>query len=233
MGGVERLSELVDTLPTPSVDWLLASLTTPVQIFRMWSHLAPLVLGMLRMDVEERPDGSIRVAMRLPDDAPDARRWFEVCTRPIGGMVTRIGLPRAEMESVRIGAREAEWVIRVPGHAVPSDDTPPLALTYASEVGEAYREALRELDEVRRRIAGQSTALPLAQAGALFIVDAERRLAWTNDAGREWMSTTPQADARLRSAVRGAGDALLHAIPLQQPEGSHLVVLQDAARDFE
>jgi len=232
LGGVEALSALIERLPTPSLDWLLRSLDRPIQIYRMWSHMAPLLWGALRLEVDELPDGTIAISARLPEGSPDATLWFTTCTGAIAAMVERIDLPRADVTAVRITPHAADWVVRAPTRtAAPDAAVHHPALAHLSDMGAAYADAMRELADARQRLT-EATA-GLANAGALFILDTQHAVAWTNDAGRAWLAATSEAAPRLTAAAKGASDPLLHAVPLQQPAGHHLVILQDANRDFE
>ncbi len=234
VGGVDRLAELVESLPTPAVDWLLRSLDKPSQVYRMWSNLAPLLWGSLRLDVEERADGAVHLSVQLPDDIPDATVWFRTCTGLIAAMVKHLDVPRTKVEVVRIATHAAEWIVRAPSRAgATADPAAPATLAYLSDVGASYQEAVRQLEEARQRLARETGALTLAQAGTLFILDGARQVVWTSDAGRAWLAANPDGESRLRAAVRGGGDPLLHAVPLQKPPGHHLVALQDPTRDFE
>lgn len=185
VGGVEQLGALIETVPSPTVDWLLGSLDSPAKLYRAWSHLSPLLWGGIRLDLEEDSDGRLRVAVAVPAGVPDATVWFRSSQGFLASLPRRIGLPRADLEVGSVGPQRAEWLLRPTAGEVTRPPGHP-ALDFVAEVTEGYGAALRELEEYRRKAAEPPR-------------DLEERV---RTAASAWQLTPAQAQV-LKGVVRG------------------------------
>lgn len=119
VGGPEPLSAILADIDTPSVDWILRAAGGPRPMYKLWTHLAPLLWGILRLEVDEVPGGALQISMAIPADASPAGAFFGSIGGMISAMTGRLGLPPARVECLRLDTHGAVWLV----HLAPSTGT--------------------------------------------------------------------------------------------------------------
>jgi DNA-binding CsgD family transcriptional regulator len=193
VGGADALSELLGGINTPAVDWILRAAGGPRPMYQLWTHLGPLLWGVLDVRIQDLPDGALQVSFRVPADAAPGTCFFQGTTGVIAAMTRRLGQPTARVQLVHLGSHEAVWTVELPAGPVNPVESAPVSWALFEEMSRLTTErsdTLRELERVREQA--------VSAASAPSTVPEQR----IREVTAGWVLTRAQAEV-LNGVVRG------------------------------
>lgn len=195
VGGPDALSDLLARMETPAVDWILHAAGAARPMYQLWGHLGPLLWGVLVVEIQDLPDGALRVRLHTPPDAAPGTCFFQATTGMIAAMPRRLGQPPARVQLVHLGSHEAVWTVVLPSG--PAADGPPVSWAFFEELGRLHEDLGKAMIEMRRAAAPVDAARA-APPPATDLPRDERLERVTAD----WKLTRAQAEV-LSRVVRG------------------------------
>jgi signal transduction histidine kinase/ActR/RegA family two-component response regulator len=250
MGSAERMEEVGRLVVAHTSDWAFVRLARhavdPVQLLRIaFQWVGPAMFPHVKHEVERRADGTLRLALSLPEPYAECEPYFRMCVGGIRSIPTLVGLDPALVVVESIGPRGAVYAVR-----------PPVSRTVMGRLRRAVR-ALRGEGALFDEMAQQHEAMQ-AVFGALLrtqdelhqfmeripeplLVHREGVIAWANPALIRALACANIDDLRGKRLVDFvlpaekdlASERLSAPMSLAGPETYRLRAMDGQVRTFE